>query len=183
LPHLEIEVKIRVDHLVASKRALLDMGFSVICGSSFEKNLIFDRQDLSLQHAGILLRLRQYGGTCVLTLKSPASNKSGHGKRYKVREETETVVADLAAMQVILEALGFQLVFVYEKYREELEKDGLRVMLDHTPIGDFMEIEGAEDAIDALARDLGISPSGYISDSYRALFFSGGHRGFMTFGP
>ena len=44
------------------------------------------------------------------------------------------------------------------------------VAIDDTPIGTFVEIEGDEAAIHALAARLGFAPADYITASYRALF-------------
>jgi adenylate cyclase class 2 len=43
-------------------------------------------------------------------------------------------------------------------------------MLDQTPIGDFLELEGAAQWIDRTARTLGFSPADYITVSYGRLY-------------
>jgi adenylate cyclase class 2 len=48
------------------------------------------------------------------------------------------------------------------------------IAIDETPVGVFVEIEGGEDAIHAVARGLGKRTSDYITDSYRFLFLQ--HR-------
>ena len=98
-----------------------------------------------------------------------------------MREEIEVEVADFAKMEKILMGVGFKIYFVYEKYREVFKSKGVRVMLDETPIGNFLEIEGEPAAIDAMAADLGFSPGDYISDSYQRLFLLGGGCGHMEF--
>ena len=60
--------------------------------------------------------------------------------------------------------------FRYEKFRSEWTDGKGQVVLDHTPIGEFGEIEGPPDWIDHIAKLLGISESQYITDSYAALF-------------
>ena len=75
-------------------------------------------------------------------------------------------------MRLILEHLGYQPVFRYEKYRTEYtrpDKAGL-VMLDETPIGDFLELEGSPRWIERTARALGRSPAEFITSSYGALY-------------
>lgn len=138
---------------------------------------MYDTDGGALGAAGVLLRLRRSGPRCLLTLKTPA----GGDPAYKVRRETETEVGDFAAAEAILRGIGLRPVFTYEKYREELELDGLPVMLDETPIGCFLEIEGAPAAIDALAGRLGFTRADYIRDSYHRLFRLSGGNGDMVF--
>lgn len=45
-------------------------------------------------------------------------------------------------------------------------------MIDETPIGVFIELEGEPDWIDACAALLGFTPLHYITDSYGALYFA-----------
>jgi adenylate cyclase class 2 len=43
-------------------------------------------------------------------------------------------------------------------------------VVDHTPIGDFCEIEGKPRWIDATAKKLGVAPEEYITKNYATLF-------------
>ena len=64
--------------------------------------------------------------------------------------------------------------FRYEKYREEYAAEDVTIALDETPVGTFVEIEGGEQGIAAMAVALGRSSADYIVDSYRSLFLQ--HR-------
>jgi adenylate cyclase class 2 len=44
------------------------------------------------------------------------------------------------------------------------------VAIDETPVGVFVEIEGGEQGIAAMAETLGRTTADYIIDSYRSLF-------------
>ena len=132
-----------------------------------ERNLVFDTPGRELKEQGILLRLRRAGRRNSLTMKTPA----GQSSAYKVREETETIVSGFAAMKKILRGIGLRTVFTYEKYRETFRLGGVLVMLDETPIGDFLEIEGAAAGHRRCGRAPGLfSAADYITDSYRRLF-------------
>ena len=88
----------------------------------------------------------------------------------KVREEIETAIGDADTFVLLLERLGFQIWFQYEKYREEYAGDDVIVAVDETPVGTFVELEGGEAAIEAWTVALGRSPDDYVLDSYRGLF-------------
>ncbi len=175
---LEIEIKVRVDSLSSYREKLLGMGAKVQCRRSLERNLVFDTPCQELNEQGILLRLRRAGRRNVLTLKKPAQLDSA----YKVREETEMEISDFGSMEKILRGIGFRPFFTYEKYREVFQLSGVCVMLDETPIGNFLEIEGEPAAIDKVAGCLGFCASDYLSDSYRRLFLLSGRSGDMVFG-
>jgi adenylate cyclase class 2 len=75
-------------------------------------------------------------------------------------------------MAAIFSRLSFQPVFRYEKYRTEYhqpEGDGLAV-LDETPVGVFLELEGPADWIDKAAAELGFAPGDYVTASYGAIY-------------
>ena len=112
-----------------------------------------------------------------LTVKTPARQEA----LYKVREETEARVSDFSAMEAILGKIGFRPFFIYEKFREVFALDGVLVMLDETPIGNFLEIEGGPAGIDAAAARLGFSRGDYLTDSYYRLFLLSGSSGHMVF--
>jgi adenylate cyclase class 2 len=91
----------------------------------------------------------------------------------KVREELETVVADGEVLLKVLEESGFHVWFRYQKYREEYSHEDVIIAIDETPVGTFVEVEGSERGIAAMAEALGRGASDYIVDSYRALFLTG----------
>jgi adenylate cyclase class 2 len=92
----------------------------------------------------------------------------------KIRDEFETVIGDGAVLLRVLEELGLHVWFRYEKYREEFSHEDVIVAIDETPVGTFVEIEGGEQGIAAMADALGRGPGDYILDSYRGLFLQ--HR-------
>ena len=90
----------------------------------------------------------------------------------KLREEVETVVGDGEVLLRVLHELGLHVWFRYEKYREEFAREDVIVAIDETPVGVFVEIEGSEEGITAMAEALGRNPEDYIVDSYRGLFLT-----------
>jgi len=103
--------------------------------------------------------------------------------QHKTRVEIETEVGDYDAAFSILTALGYTPVWRYEKYRESFRLEDVSVTLDHTPIGDFVEIEGPAPAIRPAAGRLGFDWTERSLKTYRELFAeaSGAQQGNMTF--
>ncbi|HKS71816.1 MAG TPA: class IV adenylate cyclase [Terriglobales bacterium] len=163
----EIEIKFRVEDVRALTRQLRASGFRLLTLRTHELNTLYDLPGLALRKRGELLRLRKYGTEWVLTHKS-----KGSPGRHKTRVELETEVSDGPRMHAILLALGYRPTFRYEKFREEWSDGKGHVVVDETPIGNFGEIEGPARWIDRTAKELGIAPQQYITDTYAGLFFA-----------
>jgi adenylate cyclase class 2 len=86
--------------------------------------------------------------------------------------ETETKLEDGEALAQIFEAIGLIPSFRYEKYRAEWSDGEGHVVLDETPIGDIVELEGDPEWIDRVAKQLGIKESEYITQSYAQMFYA-----------
>lgn len=166
---LEREIKLRFDDADEAREKILALGATPLLGRRLQEDCLFDTDDERLRIQRSTLRVRSEGGKALLTFKGPVMPGV-----VKVRDEYETVVSDGVALQTILEELGMHVWFRYEKYREEFTADDIVIAVDETPVGVFVEIEGGEDAIHAMARALGRSPADYITDSYRFLFLQ--HR-------
>ncbi|MBZ5575724.1 MAG: class IV adenylate cyclase [Acidobacteriia bacterium] len=166
---VEIEIKLRlVRKLAEVHRELSNLGFRVRKRRVFESNILFDNVKRSLRKHGKLLRVRQVGRHGLLTFKGPSEQG-----RYKKRWETETPLHDGDAMTAILEHIGYHAVFRYEKFRTEYAaRVGGIVLLDETPIGNFLELEGSPRWIDRTARGLGFSTADYINRSYGYLYLA-----------
>lgn len=165
----ETEVKLAVSSPAQARRLLYRAGFRVSRRRHHEDNFVFDTPSRAMQSRGLLLRLRRGGGTSTLTYKGP-----GVGGVYKSRRELETTVGDPVVLGTLLGELGYQVTFMYEKFRTEYAcpEPGGVATLDETPIGTFLELEGAAGWIDRIARRLGFSKQTYITDSYGSLYRS-----------
>ena len=180
----ETEIKLAVKDARSARRRLREAGFVVSRPRVFEANTVFDTPELSLRASSRLLRIRQAGRVATMTYKGvPATGK------YKSREELELEVRNAAAMMSIMERLGYQRMFRYEKYRTEFRQPrraGI-AMLDETPVGVYLELEGTPHWIDLTARRLGFQESDYITASYGRVYLdwcaaNGCKPGDMTFG-
>jgi adenylate cyclase class 2 len=163
----ETEIKLAVNDARSARRLLREAGFVVSQPRVFEANTVFDTSELSLRASYCLLRIRQAGRVTTLTYKGvPQTGK------HKSREEVEVKIDDAAAMTAIVERLGYHRVFRYEKYRTEFHqprRTGV-AMLDETPVGVYLELEGTPHWIDLTARRLGFPESGFITASYARLY-------------
>lgn len=164
--NVETEIKLRLPDAAHGRRLVEEAGFRVVVARVFEANQLFDTAGLQLRQHTTVLRLREVDGTARLTYKGPPTVG-----RHKSRDEFEVEIGDARTMQTVLERLGFHGVFRYEKYRTEYRRDeeGI-VMLDETPIGEFLELEGPSDWIDRTAKELGFAEADYVTTSYGRLY-------------
>lgn len=148
------------------KRRLLAEGAELVRERTFEQNLRYDTPNDRLRSQRQLLRLRQ-DDAVHLTFKGPSQFEDG----VVAREEIEVEIADFETGRRLLEALGFQVVVVYEKYRTVYHLDELEISIDELPYGDFVEIEGLEsEKIQDCAGKLGLEWAAAIERNYLGLF-------------
>jgi adenylate cyclase, class 2 len=164
----ENEIKLAVASAAAARRLLRSAGFHVSKPRVLELNLVFDTPDHSILHGSALLRVRQIGKRGVLTYKGPSDSDGLH----RSREEVESEVDDPRSTRHILERLGYQVVFRYDKFRTEFERphESGTATVDETPLGVYMELEGPPRWVDRMAQALGFSPADYIKSSYGRLW-------------
>lgn len=131
-----------------------------------EVNLRFDTPDGELGRGYRVLRLRQ-DDAARLTYKGPSTFEQG----VRQRTEIEFVASDFDAARLFLEALGYQVVMLYEKYRTAYDLEGTHITLDEMPYGSFMEIEGPDTAsILAASARLGLDQNRGVPESYTVIF-------------
>ena len=130
---------------------------------TLEDNWIFDREG-QLAAGDQLLRLRLDGRGAHITYKGPSNFDGG----VKIRPEIETGVEDVEKARAIIEALGYQLVRRYQKWREEWLLGSIVISLDHTPIGDFAEFEGEN--CETVAKRSNLDPTKAEKRNYLQLY-------------
>jgi len=172
---IETEVKIHWQGTALEAFALIESkGYTMRKVRTLEIDQIYDRGLGELREAGKLLRLRRTGSgidalekNATITYKGPAEVG-----RYKSREEIEFFVDDAENCVLVLDRLGYQPAFRYEKFRTMYWKEGEPgvITVDETPMGVFVELEGGKDWIDSAAERLGAGVSQYITASYASLY-------------
>ena len=174
---MEREVKIRIDNPLSVRAKLLEAGWAEDEPRGLERNTVYDTAGRDLLESGRLLRVRAARGRFVLTVKGPVAA----GETHKLRDEFEIESADGDALRGILTTLGYRPIWRYEKYRTGFRREGDdgEVLLDETPIGNFIELEGTAGWIDRTAADLGYTSQQYILKSYGTLYreYAAAHPG------
>ena len=190
----EVEVKLRVPDRPRFLRQLARLKAKPIRARVHEMNTLYDTADGNLARHGQMLRIRverparkAAGGAGArkiargkaekwvwLTFKGPVKEERAKDRgQYKIREEHEARIFDDGEVLGILEALGMRPWFRYEKFRSTFRltrMKSLKLELDETPIGVFVELEGKRKEIDRAAELLGFGASDYVTQSYGALF-------------
>lgn len=162
----EIEAKFFVRDLKKIETCLQDLEARLIQPRVLETNLRFDLPGGGLRSEGRVLRLRQ-DTEARLTYKGAGKSEKG----IVNRTEIEFVVDDFEKAKLFLEALGYQKLLQYDKYRTTYEFEDCHIMLDELPYGNFVEIEGENTtAIHSAANKLGLNMQTAISESYSSLF-------------
>lgn len=168
---LEREIKLRYATGDAARAAVEALGPTRVRPRRLQDDRLFDTAAGTLRETGCTLRLRieslPDGERATVTFKGPV-----HTGLLKVREEIETTVGERDAFHQILERTGWRVWFRYQKYREEYSEGGVVVAIDETPVGTFVELEGDEADVTALATALGRPPADYVTESYRQLYLA-----------
>ena len=163
---LEQEVKFRLSSWDEGARRLESLGAELSHPRHFESNQLFDFVDERIAKRDSALRLRFVGDDAWLTWKGP---HTGSGK-IKQRKEAETFLSDGRALAVILESLGLEEKFRYEKYRAVYRWGDVEICCDETPIGAFLEIEGTPERIAEVASRLDLDMTQAMNLSYPKLY-------------
>jgi adenylate cyclase class 2 len=164
--HLEIEVKFFLTDPVGFEERVNQIGAKLTQPRVLEKNLRFDTPDGRLRSAREVLRLRM-DTRARLTFKGPAQAD----QPVAIRPEIEFTVSDFEQAHQFLNALGFSVGVIYEKYRTAYTIGDAEISLDEMPFGNFCEIEaGDAGAVRLLAEKLGLKWEDRILASYLQIF-------------
>jgi adenylate cyclase class 2 len=168
--NLESELKIPVAELEQVRGYLQRARAIVVQTMAREVNILLDTDDNRLRRTGHVLRLRRHGERKLLTFKGPTAFKGA----IKERPEYETEISDLESTAEIFGELGFKVTMKYEKDREEWLLDDVTVVLDRTPMGSFVEVEGPPEKLHQTAELLGLNIKSAVRESYASLWLA--HR-------
>ena len=162
---LEIEVKFYIPEVEPLREQILSLGASLV-SRYFETNVCFEDEAKSFKRKDILLRLRK-DDKARLTFKAPPQQRDGAFKTYR---ELEVEIDDFDTGMAILQSLGYHPEQRYEKWRETFAVGETHLLVDTTPFGVFLEIEGPRSDIRLLAEQLGLPWHQRILMNYLAMF-------------
>ena len=169
---LEIEVKIQIKNPKEMAHRIVELGAQLIRARYFEENTLYDFPDLILTKKKQAFRLRKIKRKTYLTFKgSPQKSR-----QFKIREEYETEVKSANQIKKIIKSLGLVPKFHYDKFRTVFRKKKLKICLDETPVGDFIELEGEQSHIVKFASSLGFSRTDFIKKNYIDLYTELGEK-------
>lgn len=169
---LEIEVKIQIKNPKGMAHKIVELGAQLVRARYFEENTLYDFSDLALTKKKQAFRLRKIKRKAYLTFKgSPQKSR-----QFKIREEYETEVKSANQIKKIIKSLGLVPKFQYDKFRTVFRKKKLKICLDETPVGDFIELEGEQSHIVRFASSLGFSRADFIKKNYIDLYTEFGEK-------
>ncbi len=162
---IETEIKLYVPDLDAIAARITAGGGKLIAPRVFERNVRYDRPDLTMTETGIVLRLRE-DSRVRLTYKGPGMIDDG----ALTRTEIEVTVDSFERMDIILQQLGYIPYVTYEKYRTTYRLGEAEIVLDEMPYGNFVEIEAPTNVIHELIGQLHLVAAPRLITSYLRLF-------------
>ncbi|MCP2519932.1 class IV adenylate cyclase [Candidatus Aminicenantes bacterium AC-335-K20] len=172
----EKEIKLKIKNTGEIIKRIEEKGAKLIRKRHFEDNFLLDFPDNSLYRRGTALRIRVTEEKNFLTFKGKKRKSSS----FKIRDEWETEIKDVKALFMILKNIGLEIKFRYQKFRTIYRKNKLKITIDETPIGNFLELEGEEKEIKDFVNDLGFSEKSFIKMDYVEIFKQS-HSGDMVF--
>lgn len=162
----ELEIKFYLTDKASLQDRLAQLGGRIKHPRVNEWNLRFDTPGRTLSAQSQALRLRKDERVRLTYKGSP--DTSGE---ITNRVELEVTVSDFETTRRIFEALGYQVMVIYEKFRTTWEYAGAEIVVDELPVGDFCEIEaGNEGVIRRVASDLNLAWEQRITTSYLGIF-------------
>jgi predicted adenylyl cyclase CyaB len=160
----EVELKAVVDDIVARQKKLEKAGAKL----TFEGRLLDQRYDIEsreLASRDEVLRVRRYenasSSTAYLDWKGATETQGA----YKIREEISTRVHDAAALEQLLERVGFVITMEIDRQIAQYDLNGAMIRFETYPRMDcLVEVEGEPEAIEQAIEALGMARGEFTSD-------------------
>ena len=160
----EVELKAVCGDLAARRNQLEQAGAKL----SYEGRLVDRRYDIEsreLADRDEVLRVRRYesSGSTRTYLDWKGSTETEGA--YKIREEISTLVDDFAALEEILDKVGFIVTMEIDREITQYELGGAIIRFETYPRMDVLvEVEGEPDAIEQAIEALGMSRGEFTSE-------------------
>jgi predicted adenylyl cyclase CyaB len=161
---LEVELKAVVVDLAAARKQVEKAGALLV----YEGRLVDRRYDIEsreLADRDEVLRVRRYeSGGAAKTYLDWKGRTETQG-RYKIREEVSTLVDDFAAVEHILDKVGFIVTMEIDRDIAQYELGGATIRFESYPRMDILvEVEGTPDSIEQAIEALGMLRGEFTSE-------------------
>lgn len=151
----------------AACRARIERAGAVLTYAGLLVDRRWDRGRYELATRDHVLRTRVYHGPDGSVLKASLDWKgtTGFDGAYKVREELETSVGDVATVITILERLGYRVTREIEREIAQYDLDGAMLRFERYPRMDVLvEVEGTPEGIERAIVATGLPRDGFNTD-------------------
>jgi predicted adenylyl cyclase CyaB len=160
----EIEVKFKIQNIKRLQKALKQIE-AKRKNKILQEDISFDNRKNILTKANILLRLRKTDDEICLTFKLPSKKA-----RFKEEEEIEIKVDNSENTKEILRILGFYPKGELKKLREEWDYKNSKILIDQSPLGKILEIEGSKKEIEEIIKLLNLNSKKRITKTYYEVY-------------
>lgn len=149
---LEVEVRAIINNQEELIDILEKKGF-IFLKDTIQHDIMLDKEDASLFISGKKIRIRIEEDKATLTYKGDINKDKNVSKRTEL--DIPINQKDVDKYIMFLTELGYPVCFQIKKKRKILKKDDITVTFDEWPIiGCMMEIEGPENKIKAIAKEV-----------------------------
>jgi len=160
----EVELKAVVDDIAARRKNLEKAGAKL----TFEGRLLDQRYDIEsreLASRDEVLRVRRYetatSSTAYLDWKGATEMQGA----YKIREEISTRVDDAAALEQLLERVGFVVTMEIDRQIAQYDLNGAMIRFETYPRMDcLVEVEGQPEGIEQAIEALGMARGEFTTE-------------------
>lgn len=151
---LEVEVRAIINNQEELIDILEKKGF-VFLKDTIQHDIMLDKEDASLFISGKKIRIRMEEDKATLTYKGDINKDKSVSKRTEL--DIPINQKDVDKYIMFLTELGYPVCFQIKKKRKILKKNDVMVTFDEWPIiGCMMEIEGPENEIKAIAKEVAL---------------------------
>lgn len=164
---IEIEYKFEITpgEIDEIRSRLFDLGFAEHLPRTHELTVMYDNPQEIMQITDGRVRLRKTGEKTQISYKKPLTRE---GVKREIEHQTD--VGNFGVMEEILEAMDYRRKSSYERYRTIFQGGNVEVMIDEFPFAIFVEIEGSDGDIGAVAEKLGFDLLKNLTESCDTLF-------------
>jgi predicted adenylyl cyclase CyaB len=160
---IEIEVKIQIKDPEEIRTKLIKLKAEIDRERHHEVNTLYDYSSGKLIKKIQAIRLRSINKKKHFLTFKGTPHKS---RQFKIRDEFETEVRNLKDTKKILASLELKPSFQYEKFRTVYRFKRLKICLDETSVGNYLELEGRQHEIVRFAKLLGFLRKDFIKKNY-----------------